>query len=862
MPTTPHDMRYLNRISLKKYYENSRNSIEDPLFTGFTLDIDQLHSPLFYALAGDEYNKSESLRSSEGTNVDLAKSIEEKLNNVYKLHVYGSPNSYEINTLYTKDTLGDRRAGYGLQDKYYIDNVLYGAVDYIYMVDKVASGIFTDDYGVSDIGNGTAVSSVYDEYNNDIESSQALQQALSDMNEQLTNATIDDETGELIIDYDLTAEQLSPKEALNREIEQRENGITEEDKAQHEENEKACKKAKEAVDEKLKEYKKIQDDIDALEKSINDDMRKVLDDLDKLKQDMTKYQSELKSNGGKEDTRNNIEKKYKEYETFIDENNLKTNFKNIEVTPYKPTDEVINSEINGLSTSERKDENHFRNIFRVLKTTITERNVTQEIKNIRQEKLEDKKQLEKELYGIDAEDRIGSEVSPVEPSLYYTYNKAKNEMDNDIYSQKNYDIYKLKNASDNLEDVQKYNAIQAAKKQITKNLPSSDFTGNKETKTEIFEVPQTVYDMMGFINGMKDIITKYPYVLQSITGLDEAYKKYFGIKDPYMGSGDDKITIECLEFLDMRVSSMFNKYFNAVYDRQYRRERVPVNLRRFNCSVFVHDIRNFKDSLNGDKFVEGVDLSTIAEMALNYVSVVEFKFYDCEIVPDETGDIFDSISNIPSSEMKKTNFTFTYGNCVINFLPFEDLRKYLLNQDIEKIKPKTVTTTISSTDDSFSGIIDNGVDGNFRRWFDKSPLGNVNNNDYRDYIRHDSAVAVDDHYKTTIVNNFAMNSVVEKNQQLTAMDDALRRIVTGISASTGIPVPGVTDALNIKFIDPIINEKDKAAPVVKDLGNVTNSKVVDENTMEYIGQVIDSEKQEPTVVKNLGNINNPEKGGK
>jgi len=196
------------------------------------------------------------------------------------------------------------------------------------------------------------------------------------------------------------------------------------------------------------------------------------------------------------------------------------------------------------------------------------------------------------------------------------------------------------------------------------------------------------------------------------------------------------------------------------------------------------------------------------------------------------------------------------------------LRKYLLETDLDNIKPKVVDNSISSTSndsDKFIKYADEGVDdGNFRRWFDKSELGNVNNNDYREYIRHDSSVAVDDHFKTTIVNNFALNSVVNKNQELTAMDDALRRIVTGISASTGIPVKGVTDALNIGFIDPILNEKDLAAPVVQKIGNVNNSRVIDEKTMEYIGEAMDKPEQKVKYIDFLGNVNDDskEKGGK
>jgi hypothetical protein len=189
----------------------------------------------------------------------------------------------------------------------------------------------------------------------------------------------------------------------------------------------------------------------------------------------------------------------------------------------------------------------------------------------------------------------------------------------------------------------------------------------KEEPAKPVVAPQTVLDMIGFKSGMKKLIEKYPYIINSITGLDTAYNKNYGIKDPYLGSGDDKITITCWESLDLRVSSMFNRYFNAAYDRQYRRERVPVNLRRFNCSVYVHDVRNFFSQRRdpGNRILELTDM---------YYSVIEFRFYDCEIVPEETGNIFNDISNEAPSEMKKTNFTFTYGNCIVNFVPHSEVK--------------------------------------------------------------------------------------------------------------------------------------------------------------------------------------------
>ena len=186
--------------------------------------------------------------------------------------------------------------------------------------------------------------------------------------------------------------------------------------------------------------------------------------------------------------------------------------------------------------------------------------------------------------------------------------------------------------------------------------------------------PRTVIDMIDFRKGMINLTREYPYVMQSITGLDEAYKNNFIVKDPYHGSGDGKISITCYESLDLRVSSMFNKYFNAAYDKQYRRERLPVNLRRFHCSVFVNDMRDF---VLGNKILYNKYpvKNTLLDIASHSYSAVEFRFYDCEIVPEETGNIFDSVSNADLGDMKTTTFTFTYGNCIINFLSYSDLCK-------------------------------------------------------------------------------------------------------------------------------------------------------------------------------------------
>lgn len=943
MSTRPTDIKFLNtHEQLRKYCRNSSNNIEDPIFTGFTFDIDRLHSPLFYSVCDQEF--TDSLRSPGGMDTRIAKSIEDKLEYVNNVNIVGAPNTYEILTVDAKDPFGSdnkRRPGYGLWKNHYIDNVLYGAADYIYMVDKVSIGTYTDDSGVTDLGNGTPnlldtysdilnsvindVNVLFDNDKDNIKDSEntKINELVNSMKENpdksvkltgyasevgeeehnmdlsrrrveaVRNALISNgiESSRIATAYKGATHQFSSdpdpnrvvtcsidsqESALDMQIQKENDEITEEMEQEHSDNEREYKIAKELYEasispdsiytQKKKEIEDTEKEIEKAKSDIKDALSSCKDEIsskvDILKKDAMDS-SEMKS---VESTINNIWSKFISLIEGTDDmyNNPSGEKKdvpkdNIKVTFKFPTQREFDNEEKSIKDKIDKEglDASIKKIVFVTKSKIETINIDALNDKLNKAK-EDLKKEEDDIFGTHPDGTPGSEYNPAPESLCYKYIQAKNKYENDDKSKKEYRINELNDVKNNLDAINEHQ--NRGVNRTSRNLPSSDYTDpSKRNTRELFEIPQTVYDMLGFTKDMEDIINEHPYVFQSITGLEEAYRKYFEVKDPYMGSGDDKISIECLEFLDLRVTSMFNKYFNAAYDRQYRRERVPINLRRFNCSIFVHDIRNFKNSINNLNVKDSGDLYAIAEFALNYISAIEFKFFDCEIVPSETGGLFESVTNLPSNDARKTKFTFTYGNCVVNFLPFEDLRKYVLDKNIDEIKPGEIGNYQSLKDATANtGWGERNTtypdDGNFRRWFDKSVLGNVNNNDYRDYIRRDSSVAVDDHYKTTIVNNFALGSLSNKNKELTAMDDVLRRIVVGISASTGIPPKGVVNALDLGFIDPILNEKDKSVVITKNLGNVNTSKVIDTNTMEHIGKVVGEEPKETGKTKDLGNV--------
>lgn len=1006
---------FVNKKFLYKYYANSKNSIEDPIFTGFTLDIDMLNSPLFYA----PYDTTEILRGN-GSDTELADKIETRLTTLNKVFFEGSPNTYEINTVKAKDELGDRLAGYGLQDKFYLDNITngggYGATDYIYMVDKETEGSFSDDIGITDIGNGTPNRSMYAQQSTVLNSIDPgtdilVQETQSQVNDAVSSfkkidiffnlnksdirpdqvssvelvakimndnpdCTVqldgyaDKDTGNPSINMTLSEDRVKTVEQvlmgkgvsanritisyhgdtvqpfvgeMNRAVtcnftgdisEKTALGLKslneslklksmpdEEGKEQnelineHEKNVIVTDDAKTTYDDAKKVYDELEQKIKDTKKSFKEQPYNVrsefLDFQNEMTKDIERYRT-VWDGEEKEKIAERIKNRYIAFKDFADHFNNGAETSNSKGEKYSDIykdiacgtgtvnridsmdEDKFKNEMNNLTDDEKKENviDIFRQAYSVMKSTMNSPKIKSESNNQLSELKEKFNKKSQELYGVHPDNSLGSENNPA-GGLYYNYKTAKDKQDNDPYSIQKNKVDVLNDIMANYPQLKQYQDYQNTKRQITPQLPTIDYGMTEAEKNDpsayanrireeknirkTYEVPQTVYDMLGFINGMRKLTTEYPYVLQTITGLDEAYKKYFDAKEPYQGSGEGKISIDCLEYIDMRITSMFNKYFNAVYDHRYKRERVPINLRRFQCSIFVHDIRNFRKSVQ--RLIGEVDeesyISNIALMAINYLSAIEFKFFDCEIIPEETGGIFDNVTNLPNNDMRSTKFTFKYGNCVINFLPFEDLKKYqptsleipevednYKSEQFKNEKGQILSRFNKSVNEDESKNLVRPDDGNFRRWFDNSPVGNVNNNDYRDYVRRDSSVAVDDYYKSEMVNDFALNSLVDKNKQLTEMDDALRRIVVGISASTGIPVKGVSDALNIGFIDPILNRQDLDTPIAKNLGNVNNSKIINTQTTEYIGKFTETEERNPEIVTDLGNVNDTKKGGK
>ena len=97
-----------------------------------------------------------------------------------------------------------------------------------------------------------------------------------------------------------------------------------------------------------------------------------------------------------------------------------------------------------------------------------------------------------------------------------------------------------------------------------------------------------------FTNLMKYLRDDAPWYFQSVTGLDEIWKKATDMKDPMKGG---EITVSTLEAVDLRITELADLYRNSIFDKQYMRERVPDNLRWFSMDIWVAEFRNLRNIL-------------------------------------------------------------------------------------------------------------------------------------------------------------------------------------------------------------------------------------------------------------------------
>jgi len=104
--------------------------------------------------------------------------------------------------------------------------------------------------------------------------------------------------------------------------------------------------------------------------------------------------------------------------------------------------------------------------------------------------------------------------------------------------------------------------------------------------------------LLDFINKFNVLQQDFPYYFQSIEGLAELIKT-----DSTKGqriANNTKITITCLEGLDLRISYLLNLYRKIAWDDVYQRWVLPDMMRYFTLKIFISEFRTFHLPQNSD----------------------------------------------------------------------------------------------------------------------------------------------------------------------------------------------------------------------------------------------------------------------
>lgn len=205
------------------------------------------------------------------------------------------------------------------------------------------------------------------------------------------------------------------------------------------------------------------------------------------------------------------------------------------------------------------------------------------------------------------------------------------------------------------------------------NLNSNaGFTANKSVESAVSyletigEGTRATY-LRAFIQGIQEINNTRPYYWQTIEGLTEAWQKSLSMEDPYVGTPvgqtGEGITIGCLEALDLKISALFSLYKMAVYDSKYRRYILPRNLMNFDVYVYIQEIRKFQ---TGRSFLKALNPNAIENDTLRYInentSQIGFKFSMCNFIPEESGKVFENVTNAGGNTFASTSMKWSYSN--------------------------------------------------------------------------------------------------------------------------------------------------------------------------------------------------------
>ena len=179
--------------------------------------------------------------------------------------------------------------------------------------------------------------------------------------------------------------------------------------------------------------------------------------------------------------------------------------------------------------------------------------------------------------------------------------------------------------------------------------------------------------LVKFKKALLDINRNTPWFFQGLQGVDRAITN-FNPTTPYYGGDDAKLTLSCLESINLRVSGLMHLYRKAVFDEVKWNWILPENLRKFSMIVYVTEVRKIQNmskiTLSGvPKKIDlaaikgfpgnmkpslGVDNSNKGISGSDNRPFFMFRFGECEFALNTGSEIFGDLTKNPGEQARQT----------------------------------------------------------------------------------------------------------------------------------------------------------------------------------------------------------------
>lgn len=161
-----------------------------------------------------------------------------------------------------------------------------------------------------------------------------------------------------------------------------------------------------------------------------------------------------------------------------------------------------------------------------------------------------------------------------------------------------------------------------------------------------------------FISSLKTLSSEYPFLFQTLSGLDEIRSRKPGI----LAAEENEIKIGMLETVDMKVQALMASYKQIVFDDERWVYVLPVNLRRFSTSIYIFPLHAY---LVEDEVLRITLPNNLNDynhvLAPNEYTHMMYQLDACEFLPSKSGsELIETITNAGSTEAAGNSIVFSY----------------------------------------------------------------------------------------------------------------------------------------------------------------------------------------------------------